>query len=249
MSTDGKVDRAIRVTGPVSHAAVSLDAAPRGIAHSREAAVGAIYELLLEALYPSVDWLGVFHACAVARGGTALLFPALSGSGKSTLLTSLLHDGYDYLADSLAGVSAGDHRVWPFPLSINLKRGSRDVVAVPRGFEAIDITDAELRTLDILGAELRDQMLAPPSEAWAHSPARLHAVVFPRYVAGAAPALAKVTAVDALVHLLTNRVYLGDSLTARRISRFLRWVEATPFYTLVYGDLAAAKVLIAGLLP
>ena len=250
MSVVDKVDRSIRVSGPTSNAAVSLDDAPRGVARSHEEAIGAIYELVLEALHPNVDWLGRFHAAAVARGDTALLLPAPSGSGKSTLLTSLVRDGYDYLSDSHAFISAGDHRVWPFPLGINLKRGSRDVIAIPRGFEAIDSAFPRgTEAIDLRNFELLDQVLAPPSEAWAHPPVRVHAVVFPRYVAGAAPAFARLTAIDALVRLLTAPVYLGDPLTARRISRFLRWVEATPSYNLVYGELAAAKALIAGLLP
>jgi hypothetical protein len=239
MSADDKADRSIRVSGPASNAAVSLDAAPRGVARSREDTIGAIHELLLEALHPNVKWLALLHASAVTRGNSALLFTAPSGSGKSTLVTSLVYDGYDYLSDDCAGISVGDHRVWPFPLGINLKRGSRDVIAIPRDFKVIEIT----------GVARRDRILVPPPEAWTQPPVCLHAVVFPQYVAGSTPKLERLTAIDALTRLLTDRVYLGDPLTARRISRFLRWVEATPFYTLVYGDLTAAKVLIAGLLP
>jgi hypothetical protein len=238
-SADDKADRSIRVTWPGSDAIVSLDARPRGFARSREEAIGAIYELMLEALHPNVAWLALFHASAVARDNSALLFPAPSGSGKSTLVTSLLRDRYDYLSDDLAGVSAGDQRVWPFPLGINLKHGSRALVEIPRGFEAIEIT-AEAR---------RDRILAPPPDTWAHSPVPLRAVVFPRYVAGAEPTLERLMAVDALTRLLTDRIHLGDPLTARRISRFLRWVELTPCYALIYGDLAGAKALIEGLLP
>ena len=202
-SADDKADRSIRVAGPALNAAVSLDGTPRGVVRSREETIGAIYELVLEALHPNVNWLALFHASAVARGNIALLFPAPSGNGKSTLVTSLVRDGYDYLSDDLVGISEGDHRVWPFPLGINLKRGSRDLVAIPRGFEAIEIT----------GAARRDRILAPPSKAWAHPPVCLHAVVFPRYVAGGAPKLEKLTAIDALTRLLTDRVHLGDPLT------------------------------------
>jgi hypothetical protein len=238
-STDDKADHSIRVTGPRSNATVSLDDEPHGFARSREEAIGAIYELLLEALHPNVEWIALFHASAVARDNTALLFPAPSGSGKSTLLTSLLRDRYDYLSDDLVGVSVGGPRVWPFPLGINLKHGSRALVEIPRGFEAIEIT----------AAARRDRILAPPSDAWAHPPALLRAVVFPRYVAGSEPKLERLTSIDALTRLLTDRIHLGDPLTARRISRFLRWVEHTPFYGLVYGDLAHAEALIEGLLP
>ncbi len=238
-SADDKADRSIRVTWPASDATVSLDTRPRGFARSREEAIGAIYELVLEALHPNVRWLALFHASAVARDNSALLFPAPSGSGKSTLVTWLLRDGYDYLSDDLAGVSVGDQRVWPFPLGINLKHGSRTLVEIPRDFEAIEIT----------AAARRDRILAPPSDAWAHPPVRLRAVVFPRYVAGAEPTLERLTAVDALTRLLTDRIHLGDPLTARRISRFLRWVERTPFYALIYSDLASAEALIEGLLP
>jgi hypothetical protein len=235
---DGRADRSIRVTGPASNAIVSLDAEPRGFARSVEEQIGAIYELLLEALHPNVEWLALFHASAVARDNSALLFPAPSGSGKSTLVTSLLRGRYDYLSDDLAGVSMDDERVWPFPLGINLKRGSRAFVEVPRGFEVVEIT----------GEARRDRILAPPSDAWSHPPAPLRAVVFPRYVAGAEPTLERLTALDALTRLLMDRVHLGHPLSERRITRFLRWVERTPFYALVYSDLARAEALIEGLL-
>jgi hypothetical protein len=68
-------------------------------------------------------------------------------------------------------------------------------------------------------------------------------------VADAEPTLEKLTGIDALTRLLADRIHLGHPLTARRISRFLRWVERTPFYALVYSDLASAKALIEGLLP
>ena len=238
-SADDKADRSIRATWPGSDAIVSLNSRPRGFARSREDAIGAIYELLLEALHPNVEWLALFHASAVGRNNAALLFPAPSGSGKSTLVTSLLRDRYDYLSDDLAGVSVGDQRVWPFPLGINLKHGSRALVEIPRGFEAIEIT----------AVARRDRILAPPSNAWAHPPVPLRAVVFPRYIAGSEPTLERLTAVDALTRLLMDRVHLGDPLTAPRISRFLRWVERTPFYALAYSDLARAEALIEGLLP
>jgi hypothetical protein len=80
-------------------------------------------------------------------------------------------------------------------------------------------------------------------------PARLRAVVFPRYLVDAGPTLEKLTAVDALTRVLADRIHLGQPLTARRVSCFLRWVERTSFYTLGYSDLASAKALIEGLLP
>jgi hypothetical protein len=238
-SEHNKADRSICVTWPASDAIVSLDAKPRGFARSREEAIGAIYELILEALHPNLKWLALFHSSAVARDNSALLFPAPSGSGKSTLVTSLLQDRYDYLSDDLVGVSMGDLRVWPFPLGINLKQGSRALVEIPRGFEAVEMT----------ATARRDIVLAPPSDAWIRPPAPLCAVAFPRYVADAEPTLEKLPAVDALSRLLADRIHLGHPLTSRRISRFLRWVERTPFYALVYSDLASAKALIEGLLP
>jgi hypothetical protein len=234
-SARDKADRSIRVTWPASDGIVSLDAKPRGFARSREEAIGAIYELILEALHPNLKWLALFHASAVARDNSALLFPAPSGSGKSTLVTSLLQDHYDYLSDDLVGVSIGDLRVWPFPLGINLKNGSRPLIEIPSGFEAVETR--------------RALILAPPSDAWMRSPARLRAVVFPRYVADAEPTLEKLPAIDALTRLLADRIHLCHPLTARHISRFLHWVERTPFYALVYSDLASAKTLIEGLLP
>jgi len=41
------------------------------------------------------------HASAVARGGRALLMAGESGSGKSSTALSLIHTGWDWLADDV----------------------------------------------------------------------------------------------------------------------------------------------------
>ena len=132
----------------------------------------------------------------------------------------------------------GDLRVWPFSLGINLKHTSGTLVEIPRGFEAVETT----------GMARRGLVLAPQSDAWVRPPAPLRAVVFPRYVADAELTLEKLTAVDASTRLLADRIHLCLYSFCAAHHRFLRRVERTPFYALVYRDLASAKGLIEALL-
>jgi hypothetical protein len=161
------------------------------------------------------------------------MFAGPSGSGKSTLATALIADGYDYLSDDLSAVSAADGRVWPFPLGINLKRGSRDIVSIPDRFEIVESEDATRR----------DRILVPPPEAWSGQPADLRAVVFPRYREAGGAIFERLAPFDAFSRLLADRVHLPTPLSRARITRFLSWLKAIPCYALTFGDLGAAKAI------
>lgn len=117
------------------------------------------------------DYL-LLHAGAVARDGSALIFPAHSGGGKTTLTVKLVMEGYGFLSDEVACLHLDRGVVEPFPRRINLADSARRRLGLPRPAEppagARDRQEPEW-SLDV-GTIARDA-LAPP--------ARLGLVIFP----------------------------------------------------------------------
>lgn len=198
---------------------------------------GAIFEQVIRALHPRLDWLAFLHAGSVRRNGAAIVLPAASGSGKSTLIGFLASNGFDYLSDDLVPLAAPRGEVAAFPLSINLKAGSRGLYPAPAGFEAVALR-GRFRT---------DQLLVPPRCSWETPPTALRAVVFPRYEADRATSFAPIEPLDGLARLFGDRIFLGYPLEEARIANFLRWAEGTPFYALEYSELTEATRCLADL--
>jgi hypothetical protein len=198
-----------------------------------EQLVGAINQIILERIYPGVEWLAMIHGGAVARNGKGLAFPAPSGSGKTTLIAYLLACGYKYFADDLIALSlpAGEVAPWPLPLSI--KAGSWDVLSsiYPDllSFPRYDTGRGECR------------QIVPPSTVWDNSHVPLKYVFFPRYVAGATANLAKLTPFEALERFLSDHIWLGYPIKEQRVASLLNWLEDTPAYSVVYGNFADAE--------
>ncbi len=72
----------------------------------------------------------LFHAGAVARNGTALLFSARSRMGKTTLVLNLLRRGCDFLSDEVAWLDPETGLVTPFPRKINMRQAGMDLLGL-----------------------------------------------------------------------------------------------------------------------
>ncbi len=70
------------------------------------------------------------HAGVVAWNGRGLILPGRSHAGKTTLVSALISQGALYYSDDYAVL---DHagRVWPFPQSLAVRRGSDARVFTP----------------------------------------------------------------------------------------------------------------------
>jgi hypothetical protein len=191
--------------------------------------VGALYQAVLRHLNPDVIWLGLIHGAALARNGAGVGLAGPSGSGKSTLAAGLLNAGFDFLADDMIALSAPDGTIMPWPLPLSIKPGSIDVVAArhPNLAQA-----ARYRTK---GLDAR--LLVPPASVWDSGPVRLKTLVFPRFIAGAAADLQRISSFDAVARLLADRIWLGYPITEVRVAAFLTWLNDTPTYALIYGGL------------
>lgn len=139
------------------------------------------------------------HAAALERGGRVLILPAPPGSGKSTLCAGLTMRGWRLLSDELAMLSPQDGHVTPLVRPISLKNASIDLI---RAFDPAAVLN-ESTHATVKGTVSHMQ---PPAEhvARAAERAKPRWVVFPRYVAGAAPQLTLRAKADGLLELGRN---------------------------------------------
>ena len=200
---------------------------------------GALYQAVLERIFRGADWLALIHGGAVTRGGLGFGFAAPSGSGKSTLIAYLITQGFDYLADDLMALAGPDGRIVPWPMPLSLKHGSWEVLS------AVYPDLAHFPRYRTKGMDAR--LLIPPAGAWHVEPPPLRALLFPTFVPGAAAELRRIDPFAALERLLRDRVWLGYPIIEQRVLAAVRWLEATPAYTLVYGRLDQGAQRVRGL--
>jgi hypothetical protein len=191
--------------------------------------------------YGHSGWLISMHAAAVSRGRGCVLLPGASGSGKSTLTAALLARPHiRYLTDDLALLDRANLRVIPVAGALALKRGS---------WEALHPL---LPTLSSQTAYRRGEQdvryMAPSPDQIASAPAPVEAVVFPRFEHGASDSLVPISALEGLHHVIAAPCTISPPITAETVERVAAWAREIPFYTLIYGSVARAAVLIDGLL-
>jgi len=191
--------------------------------------LGGVWHTILECTHPNVAWLALIHGAAVARKGKGFALCGQSGSGKTTLAAGLIKNEFDYLADDLVALSAPKGMVVPWPLPLSIKPGSIEVIA-PNGREI-----ARAPSYSTKGVPVR--LLVPALTAWDAEPVKLRCLVFPRFAFGATPALQRISPFQAIKCLLSDRIWIGNPITADCVAAFLAWLDDTPAYMSVYGDL------------
>jgi hypothetical protein len=195
--------------------------------------VGGLCQAILEYLHPGVEWLAMAHGAAIARADAGLVFPAASGSGKTTLVAHLAaQEGFTYLADDLVVLAAPSGHIVPWPMPLSIKKGSWSLLSE----QYPSLNSAPIYNTSRSEARL----LIPSSSDWKTDPVPVHGIVFPRYIAGAVAKLTRITAFEAIERLLNDRIWLGYPMTEHRTRAFLAWIDATPAYTLVHGNVADA---------
>jgi HprK-related kinase A len=183
----------------------------------------------------------LFHAAVLEKDGQCLVMPGDPGAGKSTLTAALMLSGWRLLSDEMAMVDRDDGQIAALARPVSLKNQS---IAVIRGFEpAAVLGEAALDTHKGTVSHLRP---SPDSVARRDAKARPTQLVFPRWRAGTATALAPVGKALAFERLaghgfnysLLGR--LGFQLTADLI-------DACQCWDFEYSDLSQGIAALGGL--
>jgi hypothetical protein len=201
----------------------------------REGLKEAVYEALLNFLWPGRPVDILIHASAAAVDGAALCFPAPSGSGKTTLVAYLCGGGYEYLTDDLTALDpAGE--VLPLPIPLSVKEGSWRLVG--------DRLPAMASAAVVSVRQTRARLVSPAGREASH-PRPLKALVFPRHRSRLGASLERIRPLDALVRLREAGAWFGHPLTHERVTHVARWLEHVPAYALVYDSLSEAHRILA----
>lgn len=144
------------------------------------------------------------HAAVIERDGFAAILPAPPGSGKSTLCAALIHRGWRLLSDELAMIDLHSRRLVPLVRPVSLKNQSLDIIRryVPEAVLTPETHDTVKGTVAHLKAPSAHVQRADET-------AGARWIVFPRYVAGAAPRLAPRRRADTMYELSRNSFNYG----------------------------------------
>lgn len=179
----------------------------------------------------------LLHSAVIEREGCAVIMPAPPGSGKSTLCAGLVNRGWRLLSDELALVSLNDVSITPFGRPISLKNQSIDIMRryVPQAVFSQVVHDTSKGTVSHM--KVRPEHLARIGET-----AQARWVIFPKYVAGAAPRLTERSRADSLLELGRNSFnYL--ILGKQGFDVLANLVEACDCYDFEYGQLDDAVAM------
>ena len=141
----------------------------------------------------------LLHSAVVEREGLAAILPAPPGSGKSTLCAGLIHRGWRLLSDEVALVSLADGAVSALARPVSLKNESMDVIrrfAPQAVFNRVSHGTVKGAVTHVRAPTAHVQRVAER--------ARPRWVIFPRYVAGAAPTLSPRSKADSMLELARN---------------------------------------------
>lgn len=184
----------------------------------------------------------LLHAAAIERQGLAVILPAPPGSGKSTLCAGLVSRNWRLLSDEVAMISLADGGVTALARPVSLKNESIDVI---RRFAPQAVIN---RVSHGTSKGSVTHMRAPVEHvSRVDERARPRWVVFPRYVAGAAPIMKSRPKAESMLELgrnAFNYMVLGH----RGFDALGDLVSACDCYDFHYSDLDDAMVAFDELL-
>ncbi len=137
------------------------------------------------------------HAASMSRDGVGAIIAGSPGQGKSTLAAGLLARGWSYLSDEFGLINPDSHQLEAFPKAMCLKVGS--FAPVLKLGLPLDVNRV-LHKGSKGPVSLLDPLAVRPDAVSA--PCRVGAIVFPQYVAGAAPAIERISRARAVFELI-----------------------------------------------
>lgn len=197
-------------------------------------AAGLVARSIVQSLFPTMDFIGHFHAAAVHTGVSTLLLPGVKGSGKTTLSLSLQSSGYEFLCDDAVFFDLRMEAM-PFPTRPCVKEGSWPALE-----SIVDLGKGDC----LKNGDNRIKYLTPPESALRLRPdgRRIRRIVFPTYRDRHPTELRELSASECLQRLVEEGNWL--SLKRYAIKAWAQWLDETPAYSLVYSSLDEAAQAI-----
>ncbi|MEN8190451.1 MAG: hypothetical protein ABFS19_11430 [Thermodesulfobacteriota bacterium] len=186
------------------------------------------YTLMNEVIFHCInshDKHHALHAGCVHNGNSCFLLPGKSGSGKSSLTGWLIANGYGYLTDELAFLSA-DGQIHPLPRPISLKVNSSHPAWPAAATQADGIIS------DTTGAMIPHRLLNPAYEA---CEPRVTHIIFPKFKAGAESELTELSPAKSSLRLLESHVN-ARNLDGHGIAELSNIVRQCQSFSLVYSS-------------
>ena len=176
----------------------------------------------------------MFHSAVVARGGRAIILPAVPGSGKSTLCAALMASGWRLLSDEFGIIRMDDGMLLPLPRPIPLKNASIPVIQRFAPEWEMGPVFPKTRKGDVChmkpSADSIRRSSQPATPSW---------VIFPRYRAGADTRLESIAASKRFARLSGNS--FNYQLKAQAgFDQVARMISECEFHTFEFDDLTAA---------
>ncbi len=178
------------------------------------------------------------HASCVARAGRGVIFPAEPGRGKSTLAAGLLAAGWSYLSDEFALFDLRTGLLVPYPKALCVKAGSfaaLEALGLPLQGAPVHHKRYKGRVAIVDPFAIRGDVVAGPCP--------LTAVIFPRYVEGAAPRLEPISRARAIFEL-TRVSFNFPKYRARGFELLADAVAEAECFELTAGELQATVRLL-----
>lgn len=172
------------------------------------------------------EWLGVFHASAVANQEHSVLLLGDSGNGKSTSLALLQANGFTCLADDFVPIDANKQEVYSFPSAISVKKNSIPIL-LDYYPELKKLYEYQLKSHNKIVRYLPSNN----SDYKQHLPCK--ALVFIKYQPDIGLKLDHISILDAFERLVPDS-WLSPEPENAKI--FLDWVVHLPCYEIVYSD-------------
>ena len=181
----------------------------------------------------------IIHSGIVAKGDNAVLFPAPPGSGKSTL-TAYLQGCPDWrlLSDEMALIQPTNLQAIPFVRPICLKNRSCELIKQWHPNLAHSTTASKTHKGDVVH-------VAPSPQSWQkrNTPAKIRAVVFPNYKAGAELEIYKLTKAQGFMQLAEN-AFNFSLLGAEGFDTLTHLIEEIECYEIYYSDVEEVKAFL-----
>ena len=172
------------------------------------------------------DWLGIFHASAVAKNEKSILFLGDSGNGKSTSLALLQANGLTCLADDFVPFSAENLHVYSFPSAISIKKNSVAVL-LPHYPTLKSLAEYEIKGVNKVVRYL------PPSQSKVSRHMICKDLVFIKYKEGSNFMFKQISKTTAFEKLVPDS---WISPLRENVSRFLDWYSSVNCYELIYSN-------------